>query len=383
MQYLRANNFHIPELSIFSGDIWTSEFGWKALEIIYNAIKSGLDIEFITMASNCSFVGDPIAVQKMQQFIDKFNAIGCPFQISISVDGKCVDEAGRPRNDKNNKYTDEFYERIGSFARHNNFLFHPMVSAENVKYWIENYEWWRKFLQYYEFDLDDIMTLEVRNGNWTEENIEDYCKFLTLLLDRWMKDKCHNNPQVFAKYLASSYLLNSENPSVGGYMPWLIGRVDTFIGCTVANHLTVRLGDLAICPCHRTAYNEYLYGYFDVKNDKIVGVRAVNPVMAIKVYMNNVLTSSPLCDQCPINNCCLKGCLGSQFEYGRDPFMPLENICKFFKNKAKTIFKYYRDHKIIDYLKQYGQNEYFSEDIATILRINDELGENFDGLGKI
>lgn len=243
--------------------------------------------------------------------------------------------------------------------------------------------WWEEYLKYYEYDLDAIMTLEVRDGNWTDENIADYCKFLNVLLDRWMREKCYNKPEIFAKYLACAYLLSSENPAVGGYMPWLISQTDTFTGCTVANHLTVRLGDLAICPCHRTAYNEYLYGYFNVKNDRIIGIRAVNPVMAVKVFMNNILTSSPLCDQCPINDCCLKGCLGSQFEYGRDPFMPLENICKFFKNKAKTIFKYYRDNKIIDCLQQYGADEYFSEDVAKILRINDKLGEDFNGLGKI
>jgi len=39
----------------------------------------------------------------------------------------------------------------------------------------------------------------------------------------------------------------------------------------------VRLGDLAICPCHRQAYDEYLYGHFVVENNRITGIKANNP----------------------------------------------------------------------------------------------------------
>ena len=321
----------------------------------------------------------------MQQYVDKFRSINCPLLISISIDGKIIDISGRPRNDQNDQYTDEFYERIGSFARINGFLFHPMVSAQNVKYWIENHKWWEQYLKYYDFDISAIMMLEVRDGNWTDENIKDYCKFLEYLLDKWMKEKCDNNPQIFANQLVhTGQAMEKLNlNSGGGYFPWLIGEPDNFIGCTIPNHLTVRIGDLAICPCHRTSYNEYLYGYFVVKDDIITGIHAVNPTIAIKIFMGNTLTSNPLCDQCIIKGCCLKGCLGSQFEYGKDIFMPLTNICKFFKNKTATIFKYYREHGIIQCLKDFGPEEYFSDTAAFILKINDTIGEKIDELGKI
>lgn len=385
LKYLKINNYQIPEVSLFSGDIWTSEFGWQVLEIIYQYVKDGLHLGCITLPSNCSFVSDPKAVQKMQQYIGKFNSLNCPLIISISVDGKIIDNAGRPRNDPNNTYTDEFYERIGAFANLNGFLFHPMVSAQNVKYWIENYEWWEQYLKYYDYDSSAIMMLEVRDGNWTDENIKDYCKFLTYLLDKWMQERCNNNPQIFANQIAhTGQAIESLNlSSGGGYLPWLVGQADTFVGCTVANHLTVRIGDLAICPCHRTAYNEYLYGYFTVKNDRIVGIHAVNPLIAIKIFMGNVLTSAPLCDQCIICDCCLKGCLGSQFEYGRDIFMPLTNICKFFHKKTATIFKYYREHGIIRCLEAFDPNEHFSDTVASVLRVNDMIGGDINELGKI
>lgn len=145
----------------------------------------------------------------------------------------------------------------------------------------------------------------------------------------------------------------------------------------------MRLGDLAICPCHRTAYNQYLYGYFIVEDDEISGVKAVNPILATKIWMGNNLTTTPICDACPINECCLHGCLGAQTEYGKDPFMPLENVCKFFKAKYSTIFKYYREHGIIDCLKTYGPNKIFSDLVGTILLINDRLGDNLDELGAV
>lgn len=110
---------------------------------------------------------------------------------------------------------------------------------------------------------------------------------------------------------------------ISGYINWAFPETDTFMGCTVATDLTVRLGDLAICPCHRTAYDKYLYGYFVVENDKIVDITANNPQMAIKVLMNNINLANFGCDQCLYNHYCLKGCCGSQIENTGDPWIPV------------------------------------------------------------
>jgi len=40
--------------------------------------------------------------------------------------------------------------------------------------------------------------------------------------------------------------------------------------------ICVRLGDLAICPCHRTSYDKYLLGKFEVKDNQIIGIKANN-----------------------------------------------------------------------------------------------------------
>ena len=59
-------------------------------------------------------------------------------------------------------------------------------------------------------------------------------------------------------------------------MPHLLSRNAFYPGCTINRALIVRMGDLAIVPCHRTSYDQFLLGYFNVENEKIVGVTAKN-----------------------------------------------------------------------------------------------------------
>jgi MoaA/NifB/PqqE/SkfB family radical SAM enzyme len=378
--YIVANRFNIPTLDLYSGEIWGMPFGWKILDTIYEYVSGGMMIGSIMLTTNCSFIDNPEAFQRIQQYIDKFNMINCPIIISISVDGKVVDDFSRPRNNKDHTYTDEFYDKLYAFAKHNNFLFHPMVAPQNVALWIENYKWWQAQNKKYGLDDSNLMTLEVRNDGWTDENIEDYCKFLRFLMDEFFEKSCHKSPRLFGNAVVGARITDGD-PQIGGYIPWAIGVCDTFAGCTIPNHLTVRLGDLAICPCHRQAYDEYLYGYFITNNDRIVDIKAVNPLMAVKILMGNILTSSPLCDTCEFNYCCLKGCFGSQLETEKDPFFPIENVCKFFKAKYTCIFDWYREHDIIKYFQTWIPNEPQSVMVGEILRINDILEAKKNGMG--
>lgn len=382
-EWVFTNNFQIPRLDLFSGDIWDTPFGWQVLQTIYNYVTKGMRIGYILIASNCSFVANDKALQTIQQYIDKFAAIDCPIIFSISVDGKIIDNEGRPDNKVANKYTDEYYNAIGSFARANGYRFHPMISSSNVKYWKENYEWWKQFLDYFEFNKKDIMTLEVRNGDWTDESIQAYGEFLEYLMDEYLHEDFHNDTTAFASAIVASGEVYPES-HLSGYVPWVINVVDTFHGCTVSNHLTIRVGDLAICPCHRTAYQEYLYGYLETENGRITSkVHAINPTMAINILMSNMIYSTPICNNCIYNNCCLNGCLGSQLESERDPFFPKENVCKFFHHKYDTILKWYEEHGVIDILKTRAADDTRNIQIANILQIYSKYKEEKEnGLGK-
>lgn len=378
-RYFINNNYFIPELDMFSGEIWHTQLGFDIFDATLEALTNGLQFDHILIASNCSFVKDPITLQKIQYYIDKFNEVQHPLRFSISVDGKLIDEMGRPRNSKE-KYTDEFYDDLFAFAKHNNFYFHPMVSSQNVKYWPENYKWWRKMHEYYCTDINKMMLLEVRNDDWTDESIQDYCKFLEIMADEFLHYDCHDNIELFANMIAN-VRTNNLPALLEGYVPWAINQTDNFAGCTITTHLTIRLGDLAICPCHRTSYDKYLYGKFIVEDDEIVDIEARNPQMAIKILMGNTRTSSPKCDTCLFNTCCLKGCFGSQLEAMKDPFFPIESVCKLFKAKYSWMLQYYKDKGIIDYYRNFSAQEFGANKVMRILQMYENWEANKDGLG--
>ena len=374
--YILENQFQIPVIDFFSGEIWHSQFGHDILDITLEYIKKGMSIGYIMITSNCFFINQDESLQTIQSYINQFRSIDCPLIFSISVDGKVIDDLSRPRV-INTPYTDDFYDKLFAFAKVNDFYFHPMVAASTVHYWIDNYEWWKQMIHYYGMPDRVLMTLEVRNDGWTDENIQDYCNFMKYLMDEFMNDYCHGDAKLFGNAVVAARQ-KDEDPHLSGYIPWCIGPVDTYHGCTISQELVVRVGDLAICPCHRTAYEEYLYGKFVVENNKIVDIKAINPEMAVKVIMSNLLTSDPVCSQCEIKEICLHGCLGSQLETMKDPFFPIPNICKFFKTKYKFILKYYKDHGIIDYLKTYSMGEPCGYRAALILQLYDRLEEEIN-----
>ena len=110
---------------------------------------------------------------------------------------------------------------------------------------------------------------------------------------------------------------------------------------------------MAICPCHRTAYNKFLYGWFKVENDKIVDIIGNNPQMAIRCLITSNKHGTLKCDLCPIKDICLRGCFGAQYESLGDPFYPMDNICKLFLAKFNFIIKKYYDMGILDFIDSY------------------------------
>jgi radical SAM protein with 4Fe4S-binding SPASM domain len=221
-----------------------------------------------------------------------------------------------------------------------------MISAIDIDKWIENYKWWDMMCKKYNMDVDEVvMTLEVRNNDWTDEALQHYCNYMDFLLENF-KEKYNNN---VVSMTDSLFSLSGQG---GGYVVYAPAEAETFLGCTISNSLTVRIGDLAICPCHRTAYNKFLYGFFKQnENGRIVDIQAVNPQMAARVLYSNLQLSSFGCDACQYVDYCLRGCLGSQYENMNDPFMPISGVCKLFKTKWSHLVKRFNEYGIIDYLQ--------------------------------
>lgn len=355
--WILENNYHIPKCEFFTGEIWQSNFGLEILDITLQYLHKGMQIDWFMIASNCSFLFDEIHTCKIQHYIDEFHKTGHDLVFSISIDGAIIEDI-RPMTNGTMR-TDEYYDRMFLFAKHNNYKFHPMVAATTVDKWIENHQWWEKHLKEWDLDINDLMMLEVRNDDWTQEAIDHYNKFLQYLIDKYMREYCKNDPIIFAKHLMN-FRLGYETPHLGGYIPWCFPETDTFIGCSCATDLTIRLGDLAICPCHRTSYNKYLYGKFVVEDNKIIDIESNNPQMACKIILTNFNLGSFGCDTCVFNEYCLKGCFGAQYEVLGDPFIPIPGVCNFFKQKNSFLLNYYTKLGVIDYLKTitFAEEEY-------------------------
>lgn len=159
----------------------------------------------------------------------------------------------------------------------------------------------------YDVSTDWLMMLEVRNADWTLEKIQAYNNFMDYLIDKEVKR--YGSPQKFFENFYSCSL-EEERPDLS-YVPFLFSDASSLAGCTVGNTLTIRLGDLAICPCHRTAYHKFIYGKFEVKNDKIINIIGNNPAMATRILLANNLNASLKCDTCRYKGFCLQGCFGS------------------------------------------------------------------------
>lgn len=352
LNWCLEQGFSFPQVDLFSGEIWHSPFGWEILDILLSYIRRGLGVETVMIPTNASFVLSDRAAVQMANRIEDYRQAGCRLQLSGSIDGGLSDGVTRKGNDKTlteEKNCDDFYDRFFSFWRQYGFLFHPMVSPENVKYWKGNFQWWEDWCGRYGYDaFRDVMMLEVRNSGWTAENIRDYKGFLDFLIGEFLEKRCGGDVKKLANHL---FLTDIFTPGGSGYVNFGLTKADAFQGCTASDMLTVRLGDLAIPPCHRTAYDGLLYGRFRVEEGKITGIEEHNPQMASRILLQDSILCSPGCGCCPYNYFCLRGCYGSQHEVEKDPFMPIGSVCRLFKGKIDFLIGKYEDLGVWDILR--------------------------------
>lgn len=355
--WIIKNNYHIARIEMFSGEIWHTELGREVLDLTARALMSGLACKFFMIASNGTFIDKDETLQPIQSYIDEFRRYGARLQFSLSIDGAIVEEDNRPLNGGAAR-SENFYDKVFSFVYHNDFSFHPMVAAYSIEKWPENFKWWRKMYQKYGFKSSihaALMMLEVRNNDWTEEKIEGYCNFLRVLAKDFYENECeHDKDLTFARFCISDNVFDQDY----SYLPWTLSRSLERVGCSISDCLTVRLGDLAICPCHRTAYKKNLYGYF-VKNEEgeIVDIVSNNIYFANRILLANNNLCSVKCDNCLYNPYCIKGCFGSQIENSKDAFLPIESVCNLLKAKYRTAAEIYEKYGVLDYIKNMSKED--------------------------
>lgn len=351
LDWCREQEFHIGNLDVFTGEILHTQFGLDVIDLIIDEIKNGLKIDCIMWASNMSFLLNEEQTWRIQSRIDTLRELTSPLILSASVDGYVIEERSRPLNSKKIK-PESFYEDLFIFCKRNNYKFHPMVAACNIHWWKENFDWWVRKLDEYDFGtfLQNVMALEVRNNDWTEEAIQDYNNFMDYMIEYQLQ--LYNGDIKKLAYCIVADSRGFDKRDFSTYVPWAMVHSMDFTSCTLSHTLTVRPGDLVIAPCHRTAYPQLLYGKFIVENDKIVDIKAINPSMAIKTLMVNYKSGTHGCDSCPYNDYCLRGCLGSQMENMGDPWYPIPGVCNFQRRKYAHLLYKFNQLGIIDILRQ-------------------------------
>ena len=187
--------------------------------------------------------------------------------------------------------------------------------------------------------------LEVRNEYWHENEIADLIKFCDFLSDYMFKNVFKENKKDFLKYILN--IKDKENYpfSEVGYNTLAIagtGFIEgkDYFNCSIHNEISIRLGDLSIVPCHRLSYNDLLLGKFKIENNKITGLEAINPVMAvIKTRMKQ--SNLPHCANCDFIGVCTGFCLGNSYEISKNFLIPAKEVCQLYKAKISfLIYKY-------------------------------------------
>lgn len=337
---------NLEHMDIFSGEIVGTPLFFEILDKILYYKQQGASYNAIVVPSNFSFMSSESMMNKVQEYIDTFQKHGIRLALSASLDGLLIEEETRPLKDKFSR-DEAFYDRVFRFCVDNHFCFHPMISAFSIEKWIDNYKWFIEKCKQYDMNiLDRVMTLEVRNNDWTPEKIGHYRKFIEFYCEHHFETYFGGSADTFAR---STLGLSNE---CYGYTNFLLLDAVQIPTCSVSYQLTVRLGNLSIAPCHRTSYPELLYGKFIVKDDEIVDIEASNPVLATKILFSNQRKSHHGCDTCWNINSCIRGCFGAQYEYGDEIFMPLHRVCNLLKTKTSVLVNFYRSRGIIDSIEK-------------------------------
>lgn len=350
INYAIQEQLYLPRIDLFSGEILGTPLGDKILNALLAGIDHGLRFATLCIPTNFSFCLSPQTTQKIENYIEQFRQRDINVNLSCSMDGLAIDRINRPfvsENDK--KKTIDYYTRIISFCKTYGYGFHPMIAASGIEQQIENYRIWRKIIKGLCPTTEDlamrfgsVMQLEVRNDDWTDEKIVEYLKWLNYVIDSDLEDYFNNDINVMAErmYLDTNTQIHDF---LNSFIPYRLSGHRYTYSCTFGSMLSIRLGDLAIVPCHRTSYEQFLLGKFKVENEQITGVTCLNLPLANAVY-NSLAIYKPECDICPIAPVCIKGCIGSQYESSKDLFYPIESVCNL--EQAKWIFLCYKFSKL-------------------------------------
>ena len=308
----KANGYQFHEVEIFSGEFFKLPF----YEEFIDYIMENTPYE-VVIPTNGTFAFSEEETQKIEKLLEKY-AKGRIF-ISLSIDGKYLDNETRALRN-GTQYTDEFYDRLFRFASKHKFAFHPMIGAKGIEHWKENYLWYVKMVEkHWNIPEQDarrlIYLLEVRNPDWSPKELKHLQEFIEFLIQR--------NFEISKD--ADDFIFNYLNAKGVNFFGRFMGNCSRGMRCALQEDFSVRLGDLALVPCHRTAYPGYNAGYLSFEG-KEFDIELENPAMYMFMRAHDQKTGVD-CINCPIVNICSQNCAGACLEVNKDPFVPIKTVC--------------------------------------------------------
>lgn len=229
--------------------------------------------------------------------------------LSLSVDGPYADPIQRPPREDYAHLKLDYDKLFSLFYETLRCGFHPMVYAETVQYLYQTFVFFVEHLSQSPTPIGDVLyLLQVRNGGtWTDERID------TLISE---SKKC-------LEYIKE----HNINPGESKFNMFQ-GHHTITRGLTCSLQTTLDVdwnGD--IYPCHRLIYPQFYIGsIFDFDN------LDVSKFAFFQYYHRH---NNLVCQECKFApsqlHYCTGGCLGAQYEYWKDPFIPIPDVCQMLK----------------------------------------------------
>jgi len=325
LDWLEQNKYY-PEIEIFSGEPFFQEVGFQSLEKILNWQIKNKVTNTIMIPTNFSFIWDEKKIDRIESLIERAKQNNIRIFLSCSVDGKYCDK-NRPYIDGRIR-SDEYYNRMFEFCKKWDFGFHPMIYNEEIEHWKDNWLWFQENFEKYKISFSRIYLLEVRNGEWTKKQLQEFYKFIRFIIN-WTYNHLKDIVplEAFPQCTFENRLFNIFQ---------MFSTVGRGLGCSAQSTIQLRLGDLTTSVCHRAAYKPHELWKFVTKDDKIVDIESLNHNLAISVAALDT-KNLPFCETCTIREFCTGQCLGASVEINSDPFLVIPTVCALEHAKVSAI----------------------------------------------
>lgn len=352
-----GENEMAPNLDIFTGELFCHEDGYKILDTILNFYRVNFykykKPLIIVIPSNFAFLDNGAENTKIYDYVHFFDELGISLKLSASFDGLYADKISR-KHKSGIERTQVWYDKCFSFMKHTQFFPHPMIAPSTIHIWKENFLWFADMFKKYDMDIRELYLLEVRDANWTKENLKDYEDFCNFILD-WLWNYDNHDPKQFL----NDFFPNGKTHSTGAFNflggPFIDGGNQA--KCTIQNYLFVRVGDLKLFPCHRMAYPKFELAQMNIDDNGKMNLNSKNIELANMIYSFSP-NKLPLCNKCAINSLCGTQCYGSCYETTGDMFNPIPTVCALNAVRIKATINKMKEYGIFfDFIGRLNQTQ--------------------------